>query len=424
MIELLGLKTSTLNLSIEKLIGSLLFAEFSTTIVYVDTNGNPIIKEWVDCSDDGEIDRYFYYKTSKHYLKNFINGHFSQQDLIINSTDGFLYFQDVRGTEIISNLVLSSSHLPNQYKPSSNFYLNESDGVDTNTIYNFFNLDDSTLIIPVWDSIKEISISKKTETLNLHLHHGKGVGFGTINTDLLGRTLIKFDKLYKDIALDFFIGKNRGDVPLTPKRKEELNPFISTEIYGNIAASYSVLLRPKASNYNLFNNTSDTETIAKKVFSLISNSNQLELLQNEYILHSDFTISSYKVFLKDIYESQLKIELNWFSPTTTNEFNEELDYRSANKILDNIDNLNVLSEDDFVKKGKFRAINCDTGHFTFISTEEEQFTGYFDKLIKDGSEQITFIALFDIKIKRKIIKEPGRADAKIIDTIIAFFKED
>jgi hypothetical protein len=423
LVQLLSIQTDNLSLPIGELVGTLLFAEFPTTIVYVGQEGVPIMKEWVDCSDEGDIDRYFYYKTSKYFLKNFIAGKLSHQDLILNATDGLLYFQDIKNGEPLLNFIISSNHLPSSYKPSGDFFLHKNDGVEVERIETYFNLKDYSIDIAVVDKIKEISYTKKNETINIHLHQGNGVGFGTINTNILGKTLIKFDKLYKDIGLDFFIGKNRGEVPLTQKQKEDFEPYISTEIYGSLAASYSVLLRPISSRYNLFNERSDTELIAQKVFSLISNSNKPDLLQSEYVLHSDFTINSYKGFLKQIYEMELDIELNWFSPVTGNELNEGLDYRNANSILENIENLNVQTEDNFSKKGKFRAINCDTGHFIFISNDNEQFTGYFDKQIKEGSELITFVSIYEIKISRKILKEPGRVDAKIIDTIIAFFED-
>jgi hypothetical protein len=424
LVQLQGIPTDSISLSIGELVGALLFAEFPTTIVYAGQEGLPIIKEWVDCSDEGETDRYFYYKTSKYYLKNFLAGKLSHQDLILNSVDGLLYFQDIKKGEPLSNFIISSNQLPNSYKPSGDFFLNESDGVQVSRIEQYFDLKNYSTDIAIVDKIKDISYAKKNETINIHLHQGNGVGFGTINTNVLGKTLIKFDKLYKDIGLDFFLGKTRGEVPLTQKQKDDLEPYISTEIYGSLAASYSVLLRPISSRYNLFNEQPDTELIAQRVFSLISNSNKPDLLQKEYISHSDFTINSYKGFLKQIYEMELDVELNWFSPITRNEFNEGVDYRSANSILENIENLNVQTEDNFSKKGKFRAINCDTGHFIFSSNDNEQFTGYFDKQIKEGSELITFVFIYEVKISRKIIKEPGRVDAKIIDTIIAFFEDN
>lgn len=420
MLNLLGINATTFALQIKEFVGTIFFTEYPTTTVFADNDNNPIIKEWVDCSDDGMIDRHFYYKTSKVLLKQFIDGYISHQDLITNSFDGLLYFQDVASSGMLSNIIVSSNHLPGQYKPASNFFVTQNDGVDIDVIYNFFGLSKLALLVPASESIKEISYSKKSETLNLHLHQGLGVGFGTINTDILGNTLVSFDKLYKDVALDYYLGKNRGSLSRKSNENNELLASINTEIYGNLAASYSILIRPKVVQYNVYENTSDTEIIARKVFNLISNSILLEAFQTEYLLHSNFTFDSYEKFLKKILEMQLNVELYWFNPVTADEYKERLDYRRANSILENIKNLNVATEDDFTKKGKFRAVNCDTGHFVFISTMGEHLTGHFNKAIKDASVQITFVALYEVQISQKVIKQPGKEPVKTVNTISAF----
>lgn len=424
MINLSGIHTEKLGLPTNKFVGNLLFAEFLTTIIFSDEENNPIIKEWVDCSDDGEIDRYFYYKSSRFWLKKFINGIISHQDLILNSIDGLLHFQDESNSKTLNNYIISNNYLPNEYKPSSDFFLNEDDAVDIDKIKDYFELEKEKDSIPIKETIKEISIAKKSETLNIHLHQGRGIGFGTVNTEILGKTLTKFDKLYKDVALDIHLGKNRGESKLTKAKKEKLNPFVSTEVYWNIAASYSVLIRPKASEYDLFKQTSNTEIIAQRVFLLLNNSEDSELLKNEYLQHSDFTMNSYKAFLKNIYELELNLELNWFSPLNFNELDQNINYKEANARLKIIENLNVVDNDNFTQIGKFRALNCDTGHYNFVSNDSEQFNGYFDKLIKEGSDRINFIDIYEIKISRQIKKEPGISEAKVTDTILAFYKKE
>lgn len=58
-------------------------------------------------------------------------------------------------------------------------------------------------------------------------------------------------------------------------------------------------------------------------------------------------------------------------------------------------------------------------HFTFFSNKEEQFNGYFDKLIKDSVPILTFTNLYQISIERRIIKEAGSPESKIRDIIIS-----
>ncbi|MBK9248890.1 MAG: hypothetical protein IPM69_12445 [Ignavibacteria bacterium] len=149
MTNLIGISSTILNVSIKKLIGVLLFAEFPSTIVFAGRDGEPIIKEWVDCSDNGDTDRYFYYKTTKFLLKKFIHGRISHQDLILNSTDGLLYFQDIQNSKPINHIIISCKHLPQEYTPSSNFYLQENDGVDLHRITTYFELENISLTPPL-----------------------------------------------------------------------------------------------------------------------------------------------------------------------------------------------------------------------------------------------------------------------------------
>ena len=97
---------------------------------------------------------------------------------------------------------------------------------------------------------------------------------------------------------------------------------------------------------------------------------------------------------------------------------------SASRIIANIDGLSYSDEGTFEQTGKFRALNCDTGHYIFISVTEETFSGYMDKLIKEGSERIVFTKLYHVKIRRKITKEASKGKPKIEDTIMAFFEMD
>lgn len=424
MITLTGIHINELVVPTEIFVGVLFFAEYPTTQIYADTNGTPIIKEWVDCSDDGTTDRYFYYKSSVLWLNKFINGFVSHRDLILNATDGLVCFQDelIEDSRYDNNVLISSNNLPSQYLPSSNFFFKNKDSVNLEVIIDFFNLNDVPLSNDITDKVKEIASTKNSETFNLHFEEGNGIGFGTINTEIFGKTLIKFDKFYKNAALDHILGKNRG---YTKKQKRnELSSFISTEIYHNFAASYSILIRPTQSQYNLFADTTQSEIIADNIFKLFDTSTELEKLKAEYTLHSEFTIDSFREFLESIFKLGLSLNLNWYNPVSHKEHKGRFDTNSAKSIINNFEILNIENEDEFSKIGKFRAINCDSGHYHFTSNDDEKFTGRFDKHVKEGSERISFLELYEVRIHRKTIKEAGKTEAKITDYITAFYIQE
>jgi hypothetical protein len=401
----------------------LLSYEYPTTVIYQDIQGDPIIKEWVDCSEDSSTDRYYYYRTSKVLLKRFLSKEIPYQELINQNIDGYVVFEDKSLTDQSQYFISSIKTMPTSYLPQSDYYFDRAEAVDLLAINDYFKLDEVLMPNIGLTEAKEISLDKKSETLFIHFKKGKGIGFGTANTEVLAKTLLKFDRFYKETALDFKLGTQRGEIQLNAKKNEEYLPYTNTEVYGNIAASYAILIRPAIPpQMNLFEN-SDAERISSLIFSLINNSDTVESLKNEYPRHSDFTLKAYKAFVEEIYSSELNISLNWFSPISKTEFTDTIDYVKANLIKNNLENLSIEDLEKFTVKGKFRSLNCDTGHFTFISTGGEKYYGHMDDLIKEGSEQINFIDIYEITVSRTISKEAGTLIAKIKDTILAFIVE-
>lgn len=403
-------------------VGTLLSNHYPTTIIFSDQEANPIIKEWVDTTDDNKVDRFFFYKTSKLNLKKFIDGEISHIDLINSSKSQYVVFQDITIDDDIVKITISSlSEIPLNYKPSNDFFFHSKDGVDVEDIKKYFDLDNLEINDNFLYEVRKIAEYNKSETIYIHLKRGKGVGAGNINTEVFGKTLLNFDNLYKNLALDHVLGITRGDISLDAKKNADYLQFTETSLYGErIAASYGFLLRPITTQFDLFGAT-QSEKIAEIAFNLISKSQTVESLKEEYLLHSGFTLESFKQFLEGIQRFEMKLDLNWFNPINKKEFYEDLDYIKANRIIFDIDNLAITDENEFTEKGKFRAVNCDTRHYHFTSLGEQQYTGYFDKPLKDGLVLITFLDIYEVKVSRRTIKEAGKKEARVVDTIIAYY---
>jgi hypothetical protein len=422
MDEINGIKISSSYLRITQEIGTILFAEFPTTILLIDNNNQLLIQEWADCSENGKTDRYYYYKTDEINIARFLKYKISHLDLIRNSTDGLVYFQDQDQDNLSEFTILSANQIPTSYLPSPNYRLKENDIVDFQKIDKYLNLTSINTEIDIRDTLKNFAKFKKSEIYNLHIKKGNGVGYGTIKSETLGKTLLNFENLYENVALDILIGKQRGSIDLKSNSNKEKLIFANSEVVSSMAASFNLLIRPHQSELSLYDELSSSEKIAHHAFSLLNNSVESEKLKDEYLLHSEYTISAYKGLLKEITTLELDIEISWFSDKKEINFSQKLNSSLANKIALEIDTFNVTNEDNFSKKGKFRAINCDTGHYTFISNEEELFTGYFDKQIKKGSELIVFTKIYELSIQRKIIKDASKDTPQIKDTAIGFFE--
>jgi hypothetical protein len=423
MREIKGIELQIMPYKIKEFVGTLLFAIYPTTMVFSDEDGSPIIKEWVDCSDDNQIDRFFFYKTTNKYLKQFIDGEMSHLDLINSSLEDYTVFQDIQNDKTLRTYLLSLSLIPSDYKPDSNFVFDHKDGLDVNEIVSYFGLNDLNIAKTTIGLIKDISAKNNSETIYFKLLKGKGVGYGTVNTQVFGKTLINFDKLYKNVALDSLLGNSRGEISIDAHKNAKYVRLAETEIYGKgIAASYGFLIKPVSPpQVDLFNGETQTQNIATKAFNLINKSMEIETLKEEYLLHSGFTIRSYTDFLDGIIKSELNIELNWFSPFNKDEFVSNIDYKSANKIVNDISSLSTTNTSEVRPKGKFRSVNCDTGLYKFTSLNEEIYSGHCDNLIKDGLVRINFIDIYEVVISRKLIKEAGKKDEITINTLMSFY---
>lgn len=415
-----GVPITTLPFTLSGFRAVLLFQEYPTTILHSDQQGNPIIEEWVDFSEDLQTERHYYYRTTKSLLKRFLSGDLPYIELIIQNTDGYLVFEDTNPLTGSQLFISSFKSIPRSYLPSHDYYFDRADAMNVDLIFEYFELNGIESIDTGLSQAKVISIEKNSETLYVHFKKGKGIGFGTANTEVFANTLLKFDRFYKETALDYKLGNLRGDIQLSAKKNEEYLPYTTTEVYGSLRASYAVLLRPATPpQINLFG-SSDAERISTQIFSLVNNSYQIEDLKQEYSKHSDFALKAYKKFVEEIYASELNIDLNWFSPISQTEFKETIDFVKAGIIKTNLENLSIDDLQRFSVIGKFRSLNCDTGHFSFISTGGEKYWGHMDDLIREGSERINFINIYEITISRVITKEAGNQTSKIKDIILAF----
>lgn len=422
MIGLIGIDTVLPYKSLD-LVGTLLFAEYPTTLVYSDNTDNPIIKEWVDSDENNNINRFFYYQVSKESLKRYINEDLPHVELINSSLEDYVLFEEVKDDTIIRTYIVSISSIPNNYKPLPDVYFNLDYGVDVIDVVDYFKLDDIDLSAIDTCKVKDISKRQNSELIYIHLQKGKGVGYGAVNSEVFAKTILNFDKFYKNAALDYVKGTGRGDIQLDAQKNSDLLQYTTTEIVAEaIRASYGFFIRPVTQQLHI-DRTTPSEHIASTVFELLDTSADMPTFGRTHGNYSGFTMQAYKSFVDGIYKSELSLDINWLNPSSELRHMNRIDYKIADKIISNIDNLSVTGHQEINVKGKFRAVNCDTRHYSFISTDDVPYTGYFDKTIKEAAESVNFIDIYKVKIMRTITKDAARANDIIRDTIFSCYRD-
>ena len=418
MLKIQGIEQKNLPFEMSKFIGVLLYEEFPVTSVYEDENKNPVIKEWIDCED--KIDRSIIFQTSKELLKSFLESKISHKEFILNPKDGISFVID-ENEQIERVWLISSNYIADEYLPKMDVFYDSNDGVQSQKVVENFDLDKISNEDKN-ETYKELAIKNDIEVFNLHLKKGIGIRFGRVDTDLLGETLLDFDNLFKEVSLDHFYGVNRGELSIKRNEKQEKLNLASTEVFLYKAASFSVYIKPKYTNQiDLFEGKSTSNIISQNLFNLIRISKDEKELKENYLKYSDFVYKSYKHFLKNIVQYDFKLDLNWSNESANQTYNEEFGMFKANEIIESLQNISTEETSNFKIKGKFTALNCNTGSFKFTSNQEELFSGYFDKLVKDSVATLNFTNLYEISIERKMTKEAGNPDLKIKYIIIAHY---
>jgi hypothetical protein len=429
-------------------IGTLLFKEFPSTVIYSNKKGQPVILEWVDYIEEKKIDKYLLFTSSLTNLIDYIEGKISHFDLIkYAESDKIAVFEGSLDKPENSS-ILSFKEIPISLLPSkfSFFKLNESDDVEA--ILNHFqkrkliyelspvieslNLNEIEKFINVKNNYKDIAFLSesefKTELFCVHLNNGKYISHGNAQTNVLGATLISFDELYHEVADDHYKGVDRNrKIKKSDKDYSEYELVSNTEVVLRQAASFEIYIRPK-SIQTVINKSPESENdfsvaageqIFKEVLNIISKSSSKEGVDS---IKKSF---SYNVFLKlkdfaeQIKKYELNVNLDYYSPVTKFSDSKTIDLKSANEIINTLSASTIEEKNQVKLKGSFTALNCKTGHYTFLSLEEEESTGYFDSLIKDNMPNLNFINVYEILVSRTSVKNISDSDFKFIDIMLS-----
>lgn len=121
-----------------EIIEILVYRELPSTILYTNEHRDPIILEWVDCSDDGENYRYLIYQTSAELLSEYLSGVRSHYSLLESAIDSliFAFEGDLENKKNIQ--IVPFKNLPAFYLPKKEVFPGTDDTVDLTTVVSYF----------------------------------------------------------------------------------------------------------------------------------------------------------------------------------------------------------------------------------------------------------------------------------------------
>lgn len=122
-------------------VGVLLSKAMDIMTVYDDGNGKPLIKAWVDCSDDAMANRYVWFDASPHMLKNLIDGHIDFHTFEANPHSGHYYLVTVNENgRSTFPVAVEREQLPDSYWAKPNIKFRSDQTKYTTKIRRYFKL--------------------------------------------------------------------------------------------------------------------------------------------------------------------------------------------------------------------------------------------------------------------------------------------
>ena len=214
---------------------------------------------------------------------------------------------------------------------------------------------------------------------------------------------------------------NRGTISASAITEDQ-ELLCSTEIYLNEAASYSIYIRPVNSQTDLFEGSTNTAKVAKllnRVFAASTNTEDLKLTLNSF---SNSVIKSYLMFLDEVITSDIELDISWYNPSNHEGFKNCLTPHFAKTVKEEYSKFSSSFNQNLVLKGRFNRLHTDTGYFSFISTDQESFTGYFEKLVRESMSEKDFINQYEIQLLQKTTKEIGKTENTVENTLTSCIK--
>ena len=180
-----------------------------------------------------------------------------------------------------------------------------------------------------------------------------------------------------------------------------------------MAASFSVLLKPKQNKVRVTVlkgekvENDDAIVLFEKIGKLIENSNSEEkitTIKNEY---SNPVFQKLQSFAQTITKHDISIDINYKLKEKIGLKQFNINKVSGNKIIDSVLSTSSKTEEKIFLNGKFTAINCRTGHFSFKNEENaDEISGYFDAIL-GGLESLNFTNNYKILIHKTIFNDKG-----------------
>lgn len=405
-----GIHIEEFSLESFRKVSDLIYFEGPLLSHYISDKNENFLFNWVDSNDN--YNRWFVFRISQGNLVDYLNGKIPLLKFFKDPNDGFVYKIDLdeKGF-VLEPMILFPNSIPENYFPA------------TDSFYSFSH-DNQELDLTYYSKKHEGGI------LQAYFQNSAIVPYNEIDFSLFAKSLYEMNLVFEAMS-DTYLKLRIASAPVDENGKKIIDKKLikkSTQLnyFAQAGGSFSALFKSSIREIPMEGIKTDEDSFIEFIMSFFKASETLSLLSETVQKVDRKTITHYKSLLNTILKFKLNFYFRYENHKTQVQFKQNLNFKKADLIIKNIENL----EYDFIEEiklvGHFIALNIRTGSYSFEGTEGTNQTsrGKIDKERLEIAWQIKFNKTYEVGIKREELKPTGRKKAKIVDTIISLVELD
>ena len=373
---------------------------------YVSENDEHYLFHWLE--GDLLYNRWLVCRVRFEQLLRYTERPVTLRNLFKAPPDGFLYAVDTdNGTDLqVSNVqIVFPSELPDKRLPAAD------------SLYSGQ---------PQTQSVDLLELSRKYDSALLQVHFSESpqVGYGTVGLSLLAPVTHHLQEMAEGLGYSY-LRRQTDSRHLSGKfarddHRKLVAGAASYELVGTLPGSFSLLLRPRNRQMALAGQETEPDKFGRHWREFMEASFELEKLKTAAAQTDSTVMASYQSLLRLIAGTRLRLQLRWANHQTGLQWNFVLDHQQAGGILDNINQLEYLSDVTLRLKGKFTALNVRTNMYSFVADGgKETSKGYVATALHHTVPLIFFSRKYEVVIQRIEVKQAGKAKPRVKDLLIA-----
>lgn len=272
--------------------------------------------------------------------------------------------------------------------------------------------------------LMNLSAQYDSGLLQIHFSESPKVGYGTIDLSLLAPVLHHLHEIAEGLVFSYYKRQNDTRHIAEKFAKDDHKKLISSaahyELLHTMPGSFNVLLRPQNQQLPMIGQESEPDKFSRYWYEFIEASFDFEKLKTFVAQIDSRVVASYQNLLKLVKAARLQLQLRWANHYTQLQWQQVISHQTAGQILENINQLEYLSDQTIRLTGKFVAINIRSNMYVFESDTKEISKGYVATALHHGVPLIFFSRKYEVVIQRIEMKQAGKPKPKTKDLLIAF----